>query len=90
MSGGRGWCLFFCPLGAFSGLAHKLGARLGFYRIEHKPESCNGCNKCQGVCPMWAIKEDHNIERTLCVNCKECVHACDAYKLIRGRKIADS
>lgn len=90
MSGGRGWCLFFCPLGAVSGLAHKVGARLGFYRIERKTESCNGCNKCKDICPMWAIKEDHNVERTLCVNCKECVHACDAYKLIRGRKVADS
>lgn len=90
MSGGRGWCLFFCPLGAMSGLAHKLGSRLGFYRIEHAKGDCTNCNKCTDLCPMWAIKEDHTVERTLCINCKECVNACGAYKLLRGKGNAGS
>ncbi|MDI9644055.1 MAG: 4Fe-4S binding protein [Candidatus Verstraetearchaeota archaeon] len=89
-SGGRGWCLFFCPLGALSGLAHKIGGRLGFYRVEHNKGICTGCNRCQSLCPMWAIKNDHTVERTLCVNCKECIHACDAYKLVRGKSIEDN
>ncbi|MBC7120584.1 MAG: 4Fe-4S binding protein [Candidatus Methanosuratus sp.] len=90
MSGGRGWCLFFCPLGAISGLAHKVGSRLGFYRVEHENGSCTGCNKCKDLCPMWAIKEDRSVERGLCVNCKECMHVCNAYKLKRGKNSGGS
>jgi len=91
MAGGRGWCLFFCPLGALSSLAHRVGARLGFYRVDFDPKRCLDCKKCsesgpQGICPVWAIKEDRTVERTLCINCKECVNLCQsgAYSFRRG------
>jgi len=76
MQGGRGWCLFFCPLGALSNVVHKVGARLGLYRIEHSASKCASCNSCSSVCPTWAIKDDKTIERSLCIACKECVNVC--------------
>lgn len=88
MVGGRGWCLFFCPLGALSGLAHKLGARLGFLRMEFDATRCHNCNGCSDKCMMWAIKNDKTVERTLCTNCKECANLCPhgSYSLKWGRK----
>lgn len=88
MVGGRGWCLFFCPLGAISGLAHKAGAWMGFYRVEHKDTNCRDCKRCQVKCPMWAIKEDGNIERTLCIGCGECRRNCisKSYVIKVGRE----
>jgi ferredoxin-type protein NapH len=88
MAGGRGWCLFFCPLGALSGLAHKLGAKLGFLRMEHDASKCKNCKGCSDRCMMWAIKDDKTVERALCTNCKECSNMCPhgAYALKWGRK----
>jgi ferredoxin-type protein NapH len=87
MSGGRGWCMFFCPLGALNGLAHKGGAKLGFYRTDFDKSKCKDCASCQVKCPMWAIKSDRSVERTLCNNCNECTHSCigGAYKYKRGK-----
>lgn len=85
-AGGRGWCLFFCPLGAVSNLAHKAGARLGLYRMRFDKGKCNNCQICQVNCPMWAIEEDKQIDMSLCISCKECTHSCkgSAYSYGRG------
>ena len=86
-AGGRGWCLFFCPLGAVSNLAHKAGAKLGLYRTKFNKEKCRNCEKCEVNCPMWAIKEDKQVNTSLCISCKECTHACSngAYSYQRGK-----
>ncbi len=76
MAGGRGWCLFFCPLGAISGIAHSIGSRIGFYRLEHNAANCRNCRQCYINCPMWAISMDGKIERSLCIGCRECVNNC--------------
>ncbi len=88
MVGGRGWCLFFCPLGALSGLAHKIGSSVGLYRIDFKAEKCVKCKKCQTNCPVWAIGDDHSIERSLCIGCRECTKSCvgSAYSYKWGRE----
>jgi ferredoxin-type protein NapH len=87
MVGGRGWCMFFCPLGALSGLAHRAGRALGLYRVDFNEARCKGCKKCQVNCPMWAIKEDRGVEGTLCIGCRECVNNCSfhAYQFTHGR-----
>lgn len=86
--GGRGWCLFFCPLGAFSNILHKVGARLGFYRVSFNKGRCKDCKICSSICPMWAIRPDHSVERALCINCKECVNHCPtgAYTMKWGKE----
>jgi ferredoxin-type protein NapH len=76
MVGGRGWCMFFCPLGAISGISHAIGARLGFYRLEYEASNCRKCRRCDVKCPMWAIGMDGKIERTLCNGCRECINNC--------------
>lgn len=87
MVGGRGWCLFFCPLGAISGISHAIGAKLGFYRLEYEATNCRNCRKCEVNCPMWAISMDGKIERSLCIGCRECVNNCsfNAYHGAYGR-----
>lgn len=90
--GGRGWCLFFCPLGALSGIIHKIGSKLGFYRTIRIEGKCINCGKCISVCPMQAIDSNFSIERTLCINCKECISRCPnkLYKMIWRSKNASS
>ena len=85
-SGGRGWCLFLCPLGAISSIAHRFGSSAGAYRMNFDEERCRDCKKCTAKCPMWAIGEDHKIERSLCIGCRECSKACvgKAYAYGRG------
>jgi ferredoxin-type protein NapH len=87
MIGGRGWCLFFCPLGALSGLSHAVGKRLGLYHIEFKAHNCRKCKNCTVSCPMWAIGPRRRIEYSLCIGCRECVNNCafDAYAGTYGR-----
>ncbi|MDW5563757.1 MAG: 4Fe-4S binding protein [Methanomassiliicoccus sp.] len=87
MVGGRGWCLFFCPLGALSGLSHALGSRLGLYHVRFDENKCRHCRRCEVQCPMWAIGLDRRVETSLCMNCGECVHNCSfkAYRAGFGR-----
>ncbi len=83
MVGGRGWCLFFCPLGAISGISHAIGAKLGFYHLEYEASNCRNCRKCEVSCPMWAIDMDRKIEKTLCNGCRECINNC-SFNAYRG------
>lgn len=86
MVGGRGWCLFFCPVGALSGLAHKLGSSIGLMRMEYNPMKCRHCKKCSVSCPMMAIDANHGIEKSLCIGCRECSSSCPGKAYSYGRK----
>lgn len=78
--GGRGWCLYGCPLGAVSNALHAIGSRLPFtYKLKHDLATCTRCGKCEAVCPSWAINtEDKSlkINRSMCTACLECTKAC--------------
>ncbi len=89
--GGRGWCLYACPLGAVSNLIHFAGSKLPFtWRVKHDPSKCTECDSCEDVCPSWAISR-HSKEVTInlhtCIACLECVKACDkgCYTYGRGK-----
>lgn len=73
--GGRGWCLYGCPLGALANVMHFVGAKIPFtYKLKHDPSHCTKCKKCQDVCPTWAIQMDSknaNINRHTCNACLE-------------------
>jgi len=94
--GGRGWCLYGCPLGAVSNLLHAIGSKLGFtYKVKHDAAHCTKCGKCEKVCPSWAINrqaEDVSINRSMCTACLECVKVCDqrCYSYKRGKINAKS
>jgi ferredoxin-type protein NapH len=89
--GGRGWCLYGCPLGAVSNVLHTVGSRLPFtYKIKHNSTNCTECGKCENVCPSWSITQKEknvNINRSTCTACLECVKVCDrdCYSYTRGK-----
>lgn len=76
LAGGRGWCLFFCPLGACANLAHWLGAKRGWLATKFNGAKCGDCRKCTVTCPTQAVKPDRSVAHSLCINCYECTHAC--------------
>jgi ferredoxin-type protein NapH len=88
--GGRGWCLYACPLGAASNLFYKIGAKLSFTkRIKHSSSKCIECHKCEDVCPSWAItcnSKDVKINQDTCTACLECVKNCPTECFEYGKK----
>lgn len=78
--GGRGYCLFLCPVGTYNSLFHILGRFVpGAFAMQVRKNSCIGCTKCVQNCPMRAIKMDERkaaIDRRLCIICGKCAHNC--------------
>lgn len=77
--GGRAYCNFLCPVGAFDALVNRFGdSRFGRrFRIIEK--RCNGCGECLTSCPTWAIrleKENIQIDQLACLPCGKCQQAC--------------
>lgn len=79
----RGYCKYFCPLGAFMALLTALGALLHTRLISVKlaDQSCKGCRVAQKVCQMQAISYDEKlgmpeIDPGSCFMCNTCRRAC--------------
>lgn len=69
----RPFCNYLCIEGAKFGL---LSSVRPFTIIRNK-ETCVGCNKCNGACPMNIDVSSYGQVRSLqCINCMECVAAC--------------
>lgn len=84
--GGRGYCLFLCPVGTYNSLFHIAGRFVpGAFSMQIHQNACIGCTKCAQSCPMRAINiQEHKaqIDRRLCIVCGKCAHGCPA-KAIR-------
>lgn len=78
--GGRGYCLFLCPVGTYNSLFHILGRFVpGAFAMQVKKTACVGCTKCAQSCPMRAItmqERKAEIDRRLCIVCGKCAHSC--------------
>lgn len=78
--GGRGYCLFLCPVGAYTALFHMLGQYLpGPFRMQVRQTDCIGCGRCTSTCPMRAIslqKQRAAIDNRICIVCGKCAHTC--------------
>ncbi len=75
--GGRAYCNLLCPVGAIDALFNWLGARK-WKRIFVSQDRCNGCGRCEIVCPVWAIEmgKTARINQLSCIPCCDCQTAC--------------
>lgn len=80
--GGRGFCNFLCPVGAFSSLMHAVGRYLPwFWRMDVHSQACIGCGKCAAACPMTALSIRDSkavLSQHRCIICQACSHVCPA------------
>ena len=78
--GGRGYCLFLCPVGTYNSLFHLLGRFIpGAFSMQVQKNTCIGCSKCVQGCPMRAIslhERKAQIDRRLCIVCGKCAQGC--------------
>jgi polyferredoxin len=69
----RFFCRYLCPLGATMNIFTKLGLT----KITRNKKNCNGCKKCDEVCPMdikvHGVDYVNDVE---CINCNLCVNVC--------------
>lgn len=80
--GGRGWCMFLCPVGAFTSMFNAAGARIGARpRVSSDAAACTSCATCADACSMRAVTirpQAPVIDQWLCNDCLDCVAACPA------------
>lgn len=78
--GGKAYCNLFCPVGALDALVNRLSAAWG-RRMAVSAHQCNGCGKCVGKCPAWAIELNRKnnkaeISQFSCFPCRVCESVC--------------
>jgi ferredoxin-type protein NapH len=67
----RGWCRYFCPVGALLGPFNKIS----FYHMTVNTDKCIHCNICSYECPM-GIDVPNMHRDPECILCGKCVIAC--------------
>lgn len=73
----RGWCRYFCPIGAFLAPFNKVS----IIHMEVDKENCKHCNICSNACPMGI--DVPNMNRDLeCILCGKCVESCP-YSIVK-------
>ena len=79
----RGWCRYFCPVGAMLAPFNKIS----ILHISVDKEKCVHCNICSNVCPMGIDVSNMNRDPE-CILCGKCVEACpeNIIKFERGIK----
>ncbi|MDP6109500.1 MAG: VTT domain-containing protein [Rhodospirillales bacterium] len=75
--GNRGYCRYLCPYGATFGALN----RIGFFRIDFDPKTCNDCGLCSQVCDMGIPvlaqgRAKNKIDVADCMGCGRCVTEC--------------
>ncbi len=72
----RGFCRYFCPLGALFAPFNKI-SMLHVARVDEKTfeKECLHCNACSNVCPMGIDVTKLNRDPE-CILCGKCVEAC--------------
>lgn len=78
--GGRGYCNYICPVGAFSSLCHYLGSKVPHtFGMKVQQEACVGCGLCAKACPMRAVQlkeRKAQVETLHCICCGVCAETC--------------
>ena len=68
---GRGWCKYFCPLGALLAPFNKIS----LLHIEIETDKCLHCNLCSDACPMGIDVPNMN-RSPECILCGRCIDVC--------------
>lgn len=67
----RGWCKYFCPLGALMAPFNKIS----LLHVHVDKERCIHCNRCVEACPMGI--DVPNMNRSMeCILCGRCIEVC--------------
>lgn len=78
--GGRGFCNFFCPVGALQSFVYYLGSKLSLTRnLTVDATACIQCGTCVRTCPMTCIQPGNDAVRANihhCILCMECITNC--------------
>ena len=89
--GGRGFCLFLCPVGAVQNLVSALTEGLPWAkRVRIREQHCVGCSRCTQYCPMEAInmvEKKAVLNPHQCIGCRECMEHCPTKAIFYGRKV---
>ncbi len=82
----RGWCRYFCPLGALFAPFNKISL-LHVARVDEDifQKECVRCNACTNVCPMGIDVTTLNRDPE-CILCGKCVEVCPK-NLIKFKKV---
>ena len=67
----RGWCRYFCPVGAMLAPFNKIS----MYHMDVDKSKCVHCNVCSDVCPMGIDVPEMNRDPE-CILCGKCVSKC--------------
>ena len=87
--GGRGFCNFFCPVGALQSFVHSLGSKLSFtWKLAIQTDKCVQCGLCVKKCPMTCMHLSGNaVQANIhhCILCMECVVHCPCQAITYGQ-----
>jgi MauM/NapG family ferredoxin protein len=79
----RLWCRHLCPLGALLGLT----GRFALFGRVVDAEKCIHCGKCERVCPLDAVRDDHlSTDTSRCQLGLECADVCPTSAIGMGWK----
>lgn len=86
--GGRGYCNFMCPVGAYQNAIHSVTSRLPFTgKLRLEASKCTSCGHCVENCPMRALHLDGDHLRVnihTCITCRQCIAGCPSAALSFG------
>ena len=77
----RGWCRYFCPVGAMLAPFNKISV----LHVSVNKEKCKSCDLCSKVCPM-GIDVPNMHRDPECILCGKCVSNCPQ-KLVKYKVI---
>ncbi len=77
----RGWCRYFCPIGAILAPFNKIS----YLRVARAPphifdKECLHCNACSNICPMGIDVPTMN-RSPECILCGKCIEVCPKHLL---------
>ncbi len=77
----RGWCRYFCPVGAFLAPFNKIS----YVHMKVDVKNCKHCNICSDICPMGIDVPNMNRDPE-CILCGKCVSECP-YNVVKYERI---